>query len=96
MRSAGRRVRPCGDGPGSRITSISRRAAADLAWIVRGHADPVAEIKRYASRIVSAHIKDIAPAGQCADEDGWADPNDHPRRAASIAATSILVMVIIA
>jgi sugar phosphate isomerase/epimerase len=47
---------------------------ADLAWIVRGGADPVAEVKRYAGRIEAVHVKDIAPAGQCADEDGWADP----------------------
>jgi sugar phosphate isomerase/epimerase len=47
---------------------------ADLAWIVRGGADPVAELKRYASRIEAIHVKDIAAAGQCVDEDGWADP----------------------
>ncbi len=46
---------------------------ADLAWIVRGGADPVAEVKRYAGRVKAVHIKDIAPAGECADEDGWAD-----------------------
>jgi sugar phosphate isomerase/epimerase len=47
---------------------------ADLAWIVRGGADPAAELKRYAGRIEAVHVKDIAPAGQCVDEDGWADP----------------------
>jgi sugar phosphate isomerase/epimerase len=47
---------------------------ADLAWVVRGGADPVAELKRYAGRIEAVHVKDIAPVGQCADEDGWADP----------------------
>jgi sugar phosphate isomerase/epimerase len=47
---------------------------ADLAWIVRGGADPVAELKRYSGRIAAVHVKDIAPAGSCADEDGWADP----------------------
>ena len=26
-----------------------------------------------ADRLVSAHVKDIAPAGQNEDEDGWAD-----------------------
>lgn len=46
---------------------------ADLAWIARGGADPMAWIKTYGSRINAVHIKDIAPAGQCADEDGWAD-----------------------
>jgi sugar phosphate isomerase/epimerase len=47
---------------------------ADLAWIVRGGADPIAELKRYSGRIEAVHVKDIAPAGQCTDEDGWADP----------------------
>ena len=44
-----------------------------MAWIVRGGADPFEWIKRYADRIASVHIKDIAPAGECEDEDGWAD-----------------------
>jgi sugar phosphate isomerase/epimerase len=47
---------------------------ADLAWIVRGGGDPVAEIKKHAQRLVACHIKDLAPSGQCVDEDGWADP----------------------
>jgi sugar phosphate isomerase/epimerase len=47
---------------------------ADLAWIARGGADPVAELRRHRNRIVACHIKDIAPPGQCLDEDGWADP----------------------
>jgi sugar phosphate isomerase/epimerase len=46
---------------------------ADLAWIVRGGGDPLAEVKRHGSRIRTVHIKDIAPAGHCEDEDGWAD-----------------------
>lgn len=45
----------------------------DIAWVVRGNADPQAWLAKYAGRIPSVHIKDIAPAGQCADEDGWAD-----------------------
>ena len=45
----------------------------DVAWVIRGGADPLAWIDRYASRIVAAHVKDIAPAGEAADEDGWAD-----------------------
>ena len=47
---------------------------ADLAWIVRGGGDPVAELAKHKGRVVACHIKDLAPAGQCADEDGWADP----------------------
>lgn len=45
----------------------------DVAWVVRGGQDPLAWIERYADRIAAAHIKDIAPEGECADEDGWAD-----------------------
>ena len=46
---------------------------ADIAWIVRGGADPFDWIKRMGDRITSVHVKDIAPAGENADEDGWAD-----------------------
>ena len=45
----------------------------DLAWVVRGGADPAAWLARYAGRIPAVHVKDIAPAGECVDEDGWAD-----------------------
>ncbi len=45
----------------------------DVAWVVRGHHDPVAWMQRYAPRVTAIHVKDIAPAGECADEDGWAD-----------------------
>jgi sugar phosphate isomerase/epimerase len=30
-------------------------------------------MQRYRDRIVSAHVKDIAPQGQNEDQDGWAD-----------------------
>jgi sugar phosphate isomerase/epimerase len=46
---------------------------ADLAWIVRGTCDPLDYIARYGSRITAVHVKDIAPTGTNADEDGWAD-----------------------
>lgn len=45
----------------------------DLAWLIRGGQDPAKWIDRYADRITGFHVKDIAPAGECADEDGWAD-----------------------
>ncbi len=45
----------------------------DVAWLVRGGADPAALMQRYAKRVVSAHAKDLAPAGEKLDEDGWAD-----------------------
>ncbi len=46
---------------------------ADLAWIVRGKRDPIAYINRYADRLSAIHVKDIAPAGENLDEDGWSD-----------------------
>ncbi len=45
----------------------------DVAWLVKGNEDPLAWFERYGGRIASVHVKDIAPAGQCVDEDGWAD-----------------------
>lgn len=45
----------------------------DVAWVVKGGQDPLEWIKRYGGRINAVHVKDIAPAGQNADEDGWAD-----------------------
>ena len=46
---------------------------ADIAWITRGGGDPFDWIARHGNRIEAAHVKDIAPQGECADEDGWAD-----------------------
>lgn len=46
---------------------------ADIAWIVRGGADPLDWIRRHGNRITAVHVKDIAPSGECIDEDGWAD-----------------------
>jgi sugar phosphate isomerase/epimerase len=46
---------------------------ADLAWVVLGGADPRRWTDRYRGRIPLVHVKDIAPAGEKADEDGWAD-----------------------
>lgn len=46
---------------------------ADVAWLVRGGADPVALMQQHKSRVVSVHAKDLAPAGTKLDEDGWAD-----------------------
>jgi sugar phosphate isomerase/epimerase len=45
----------------------------DVAWLVRGGADPKDWMHRYRDRILSAHVKDIAPKGQNEDQDGWAD-----------------------
>tara|TARA_R110002124_G_scaffold53531_2_gene153578 strand:+ start:980 stop:1735 length:756 start_codon:yes stop_codon:yes gene_type:complete len=63
----------------------------DVAWVVRAGADPLAWIAKYADRITAAHIKDIAPAGEKADEDGWADVGtgvmDWPALAKALQAT---------
>ena len=46
---------------------------ADVAWLVRGGVDPAVWLQRYADRLLSAHVKDIAAAGENLDQDGWAD-----------------------
>ncbi len=45
----------------------------DVAWVVRSGADPLDWIARHGRRITAAHVKDIAPAGQNLDQDGWTD-----------------------
>ena len=45
----------------------------DIAWVQVGGQIPFRWIEKYKDRILSAHIKDIAPSGECQDEDGWAD-----------------------
>jgi sugar phosphate isomerase/epimerase len=70
----------------------------DVAWAVRAGADPMETIRRHGGRIRAAHVKDIAPAGEAVDEDGWADPGhgtmDWPALAAALqdAGCPILVM----
>lgn len=49
---------------------------ADIAWIIRGGADPSAWIDEFGDRISAVHVKDIAPDGENTDEDGWADVGD--------------------
>ena len=54
-------------------TAPSLKFEFDLAWCaVAGH-NPVTWLEKYRHRIAAAHIKDLAPAGECSDEDGWAD-----------------------
>ena len=45
----------------------------DIAWAIRGGQDPVEWINRYAPRVASFHVKDLAPEGENAVEDGWED-----------------------
>ncbi|MEM7045483.1 MAG: sugar phosphate isomerase/epimerase, partial [Pseudomonadota bacterium] len=49
---------------------------ADVAWLVRGKADPDIWLARYADRLRSVHVKDIAPEGENQEEDGWSDVGD--------------------
>ncbi len=46
---------------------------ADVAWIARAGADIADWCDRYGDRLVSCHVKDMAPAGEHLDEDGWTD-----------------------
>ena len=55
------------------LAGDSLKVELDVAWCVKGGADPLDWIATNGSRIAAAHIKDIAPEGECADEDGWAD-----------------------
>lgn len=45
----------------------------DVAWVVRGGADPIKWINDHADRITAAHVKDLAPEGENEEEGGWAD-----------------------
>ncbi len=45
----------------------------DVAWVERGGGNALDYIARFGERITAAHVKDIAPPGECEDEDGWAD-----------------------
>ena len=45
----------------------------DIGWLYRAEQDPDAWFSKFGDRIFSFHLKDIAPAGECLDEDGWAD-----------------------
>jgi sugar phosphate isomerase/epimerase len=48
-------------------------AEVDVAWIVRGGANPKPWLEKNAARIVAIHVKDVAAPGENKDEDGWAD-----------------------
>ena len=70
---------------------------ADIAWVIRGGADPRAWIETFGPRITAVHVKDIAPAGENADEDGWADVGtgtvDWSTLKAALAASPVKVFV---
>lgn len=45
----------------------------DLAWIHVAGLDPAEWVRKYAGRIIAAHVKDRAASGENLDEGGWAD-----------------------
>lgn len=45
----------------------------DLAWIVRGKADPLTLLAKYAGRTPRVHAKDLSPEGTNLEEKGFAD-----------------------
>lgn len=44
---------------------------ADLGWVRRAGADPLAWATRFGDRLVAVHAKDIAAPGTAVAEDGW-------------------------
>ncbi|MBZ9795152.1 sugar phosphate isomerase/epimerase family protein [Mesorhizobium sp. ES1-4] len=45
----------------------------DIAWVIRGGADPLPWIEKHGQRISAVHVKDMAKPGEGLDEDGWSD-----------------------
>ena len=45
----------------------------DLAWVAIGGHRPSDWVRKYSDRLIAVHAKDIAPKGDCLDEDGWQD-----------------------
>jgi sugar phosphate isomerase/epimerase len=43
----------------------------DFAWVKRGWADPVAELRKFVARTLAIQLKDTAPAGTLDNENGW-------------------------
>ncbi|WP_172332333.1 sugar phosphate isomerase/epimerase [Mangrovicoccus sp. HB161399] len=74
------------------------RLELDVAWVRRAGQDPLAWIERYADRIIAFHVKDVAPEGEKADEDGWAYVGqgivDWPAAWARLAATGARVAML--
>jgi sugar phosphate isomerase/epimerase len=69
----------------------------DIGWIVRAGADPLPWLQRYKDRVKAVHLKDIAPSGLAADEDGWADVGagtiDWKRLVPALSATGAVMIV---
>ena len=69
----------------------------DLAWAHKAGQDPVSWVRKYADRLIAAHVKDVAAVGENMDEDGWADVGhgvlDWPRFWAALRQTSCKIFV---
>ena len=67
--------RPLDDGslPFDHLMGADILWEADLAWVAKAGADPMPWLQRFKGRVPFVHVKDIAPEGEKADEDGWAD-----------------------
>ena len=48
-------------------------AEVDIAWVVRGGQEPLRLLAELAGQLPRLHVKDVAPAGENADEGGHAD-----------------------
>lgn len=46
---------------------------ADLAWLVRGGADPVDWMRSLRNRLTAVHVKDLAAEGANPEEEGWSN-----------------------
>lgn len=46
---------------------------ADVAWLVRGGADPEVWLNRFSDRLIAAHVKDLSTRDGSGPEGGWAD-----------------------
>lgn len=69
----------------------------DLGWVARSGLDPATLVERHGERLAAVHLKDVAPAGEYVDEDGWADVGhgtlDWPAIASALGKTGVRHLV---
>ncbi len=53
--------------------SENTKIELDLCWVFVAKHDPATWIKKLGDRLISVHVKDLAPEGEATDESGWAD-----------------------
>jgi sugar phosphate isomerase/epimerase len=56
-------------------SSPSVQLELDCGWVFQAGGDPLTELRRFGSRVISVHAKDAAPLGTTA-EDGWVAHGD--------------------